>query len=62
MKMSVPIALVLGAAAVFAAGDAHDPPAVAYKNMPYKRTLHFRARPLPAVGLGPGPGTCGAWT
>ena len=63
MKMALPLAFVLGAAAVFAAGDGYDPPAVEYKNMPYETDAHVRAHPLPAfrlgagaVRVGPGPG------
>ena len=54
MKMAVPLALVLGAAAVLAAGDGYDPPAVEYKNMPYNGRFTFvRVRFQPS-DWGPG--------
>ena len=54
MKMSVALALALSAAAVFAAGDGYDPPAVDYKNMPYNGRFTFvRVRFQPS-DWGPG--------
>jgi hypothetical protein len=53
-RMSASIALFLGAAAVFAAGDGYDPPAVDYKNMAYNGRFTFVRLRFNPSDWGPG--------
>jgi len=54
MKTTAAVLLVLGAAAVFAAGDGYDPPAVDYKNMPYNGRFTFVRLRFQPSDWGPG--------